>query len=58
MQSKIKFFDVTPAATEEDEEPAKRYRVRFVKQKGDIKEWYEILDSMKKTVFTKEVGDE
>jgi len=58
LKIKIKFFDVTPEATEEDEEVAKRYRVRFVKQKGDIKEWYEILDSMKKTVFTKEVGDE
>ena len=58
LKIKIKFFDVTPEATEEDEEVAKRYRVRFVKQKGNLKDWYEILDSMKKTVFTKEVGDE
>ena len=51
---------MTPEATEEegDDEVAKRYRVRFVKQKGNIQEWYEILESMKKTVFTKEVGDE
>ena len=49
---------MTPEATEEDEEIAKRYRIRFVKQKGNLKDWYEILDSMKKTVFTKEVGDE
>ena len=58
LKIKIKFFDVTPEATEEDEEIAKRYRIRFVKQKGNLKDWYEILDSMKKTVFTKEVGDE
>jgi len=35
LKIKIKFFDVTPEA-EGEEEVEKRYRVRFVKQKGNI----------------------
>jgi hypothetical protein len=31
--------------------------VRFVKQKGELAQWYEILEEMKKTVFTKQVGE-
>lgn len=48
---KIKFFDL-PA--EEDEDAPKRYRVRIVKKRGEIAQWYEIFNKMKETVFTKE----
>jgi len=50
---KVKFFDVTDKPLEEDEEVLPRYRVRFTKKRGEIAHWYEILDEMKKTVFTK-----
>lgn len=38
---KLKFFEL-PAGAEEDEE-AKRYRVRIVKKRGEIAKWYEIF---------------
>lgn len=38
---KLKFFEL-PAGSEEDED-AKRYRVRIVKKRGEIAKWYEIF---------------
>ena len=49
---KLKFFEL-PAGSEEDEE-AKRFRVRIVKKRGEIAKWYEIFKQMQETVFTKE----
>jgi hypothetical protein len=51
LEVKIKFF---AANTEEDNcgecEPA-RYRVRFVKKKGNLQEWYDIFKTMRETLF-------
>ena len=43
--------DAAPEDAEEEVVP--RFRVRMVKQLGDLQQWYEILVNMKKTVFLK-----
>ena len=42
---KVKFFNVTDKKeNEDDDDPTPRYRLRMVKQLGDLQQWYEILD--------------
>lgn len=41
MLIKLKFFELPSNSEEEDE--AKRYRVRIVKKRGEIAKWYEIF---------------
>jgi hypothetical protein len=53
LKVKVKFFDVTEKPEDAEEEVVPRFRVRMVKQLGDLQQWYEILDNMKKTVFLK-----
>jgi len=53
LKIKVKFFDVTEKPEDEEEEAIPRYRIRMVKQLGDLAQWYEILEKMKKTVFLK-----
>lgn len=42
LKVKVKFFDVSEQA-EEGEEQLPRFRVRMVKQLGDLQQWYDIL---------------
>lgn len=58
LKVKVKFFDVTEQPEDAEEEPIPRYRVKMVKKQGDIAHWYEILKSMKETVFLKQVEDQ
>lgn len=48
LKVKVKFFNVTDKKeNEDDDDPTPRYRLRMVKQLGDLQQWYEILDKMK-----------
>ena len=53
LKIKVKFFDVTEKPEDEEEEVIPRYRIRMIKQVGDLAQWYDILENMKKTVFLK-----
>lgn len=48
LKVKVKFFNVTEGKeNEDDDDPTPRYRLRMVKQLGDLQQWYEILNKMK-----------
>ena len=53
LEVKIKIFDLGPEGedTHSDSEEGRRFRVRFVKKRGDLSKWYEILHEMLDTVF-------
>lgn len=48
MQIKVKFFDLA-CEGEDQEGDRKRLRVRFIKKRGDIAQWYEIFKQMQET---------
>jgi hypothetical protein len=48
LDVKIKFFQLE-AQDEEDE--TSRLRMRFIKKRGDIAQWYELFGQMKDTVL-------
>lgn len=53
LEVKIKIFDLGPEIedTYSDSEETRRLRVRFVKKRGDLGKWYEILKEMQETVL-------
>lgn len=50
LEVKITFFDLNEHNSDEDEEP-QRYRMRLIKKRGDLSQWYSMFNDMKDTVF-------
>lgn len=52
LEVKVKFFEITNSEEEEDDEEApKRLRMRLVKKRGNLNQWYELFNDLKDTVF-------
>jgi len=53
LDVKVKFFQLTSEDSEDEdsEQPISRLRMRFVKKRGDIAEWYDLFNQMKQTVL-------
>lgn len=50
LDVKVKFFALENAA-DEDEESIPRYRVKFVKKRGDLQLWYNLFNEIRETTL-------
>jgi len=49
LDVKIKFFGLTNSDEDRDEDEEFRYRLKFVKKRGDLAQWYQLLEDIKET---------
>ena len=51
LEVKITFLDLKATEEEDDEDAPRRLRMRLVKKRGDLSQWYSIFKDMQDTVF-------
>jgi hypothetical protein len=52
LDVKVKFFELNnKESDDEDDEVSSRLRMKFVKKRGDLSNWYELFNLMKDTVL-------
>ena len=52
LQVKVKFYNTTDEAIDEEDESARpRIRIQFKKKRGDLASWYEIFKQIRETTL-------
>jgi len=53
IKVKVKFLELKEEESDQsDDEEKTRLRIRFIRKRGDISQWYSIFEEMKESVFS------